>query len=71
MIILLIFVSIWLVPFFGNGIPAPSEFILLIGVAMIGILVHAKFDLPFQIYSLHSQFVLLCALLTTLKWERR
>ncbi len=70
-VILLIFLAVWLVPFFGNGIPAPPEFILLIGVAMIGILVHAKFDLPFQIYGLHSQFVLLCALLTTLKWERR
>jgi O-antigen ligase len=70
-IILMIFLSIWLVPFFGNGIPAPPEFFLLIGVAMVGILVHAKFDLPFQIYSLHSQFVLICALLTTLKWERR
>jgi O-antigen ligase len=68
--ILLIFFSICLVPFFGNGIPAPPEFILLIGVAMVGILVHAKFDLPFQVYSLHSQFVLLCAVLTTLKWQR-
>ena len=31
----------------------------------------AKFDLPFQIYSIHSQFVLLCAVLTSLKWQRR
>jgi hypothetical protein len=48
------------------GIPAPPEFFLLIGVAMVGILAHAKFDLPFQIYSIHSQFVLLCAVLTSL-----
>jgi hypothetical protein len=38
---------------------------------MVGILAHAKFDLPFQIYSIHSQFVLLCAVLTSLKWQRR
>jgi O-antigen ligase len=70
LVILMIFLAVWLVPFFGNGIPAPPEFILLIGVAMVGILAHAKFDLPFQIYSIHSQFVLLCAVLTTLKWQR-
>jgi O-antigen ligase len=70
-IILMIFLAVWLVPFFGNGIPAPPEFFLLIGVAMVGILAHAKFDLPFQIYSIHSQFVLLCAVLTSLKWQRR
>jgi len=69
-VILLILLAVWLVPFFGKGIPAPPEFFLLIGVAMVGILAHAKFDLPFQIYSIHSQFVLLCAVLTTLKWQR-
>ncbi len=69
-IVLMIFLAVWLVPFFGNGIPAPPEFFLLIGVAMVGILAHAKFDLPFQIYSIHYQFVLLCALLTTLNWQR-
>ena len=70
-IIVLIFLAVWLVPFFGNGVPAPPEFILLIGVAMVGILIHAKSDLPFQIYSIHSQFVLLCAVLTSLKWQGR
>jgi O-antigen ligase len=70
-VILLIFLAVWLVPFFGNGIPAPPEFFLLIGAAMVGILAHAKFDLPFQIYSIHSQFVLLCAVLTSLKWQTR
>jgi O-antigen ligase len=69
-VILLIFLAVWLVPFFGKGIPAPPEFFVLIGVAMVGILAHAKFDLPFQIYSIHSQFVLLCAVLTSLKWQR-
>ena len=70
-IILMIFLAVWLVPFFGNGIPAPPEIFLLIGVAMVGILAHAKFDLPFQIYGLHSQFVLLCGVVTSLKWQSR
>jgi O-antigen ligase len=70
-IIVLIFLAVWLVPFFGNCIPTPPEFILLIGVAMVGVLIHAKSDLPFQIYSIHSQFVLLCAVLTSLKWQGR
>jgi hypothetical protein len=70
MIIVFIFVSIWLMPFIGNGIPAPLEFIVLIGLAMVGMMAHARYDLPFQIYSLHFEFVVLCALLTCLKWER-
>ena len=65
------FLAIWLVPFFGNCILVPPEFFLLIVVAMVGSLAHAKFDLPFQIYSVHSQLVLLCAVLTTLKWQGR
>jgi hypothetical protein len=48
----------------GPGIPATREFILLLLVAMGGILVHARFDLPFQIYSLHFEFVALSALLS-------
>lgn len=68
-VILLLFVAVWIVPFFGDGIPAPPEIFVLIGVAMSGILIHAKFDLPFQIYGIHSQFVLLCGLLTALKWQ--
>jgi hypothetical protein len=70
-IILLIFFGIWSVPFLGTGLPAPPEFIVLLGLAMAGIMVHAKGDLPFQIYSIHFEFVMLCALLTCLKWEKR
>ncbi len=70
LIVVMIFLFVWLSPFIGSGIPAPPEFILLIGVAMFGMLIHAFFDLPFQIYSLHFEFVMLCALLNTLKWER-
>ncbi len=70
-IIVFTFVSIWLMPFFGNGVPAPPEFIVLIGLAMTGIMAHARYDLPFQIYSLHFEFVVLCALLSCLKWQKR
>ena len=70
-LIFLIFVSVWLVPFYGNGIPAPREFIGCIAVSMAGIMVHALFDLPFQIYSLHFEFAMLCALLTCLRWQKR
>lgn len=68
-LIVLVFLALWLVPFFGKGIPAPPEFLLMLGVAMAGILAHAKFDFPFQVHSLHFEFVLLCALLTSLKWR--
>ncbi len=70
-IVFLVFICVLLVPFVGNGIPAPPEFILSIGLAIAGILIHARFDLPFQTYSLHFEFTMVCALLTTLKWERR
>ena len=70
-VIILTFILIWLGPIFDNGIPAPPEFIVLIGVAMTGLMAHARYDLPFQIYSLHFEFVVLCALVTCLKWERR
>jgi len=67
--LVLIYVFVWLIPFFGKGIPAPPEFIILTGLALGGLLVHAKYDLPFQIYSLHFEFVIICALLTCLKWK--
>jgi hypothetical protein len=57
------------VPFLGQGIPAPPEFLGMLGLAMAGIVAHAKFDFPFQVHSLHLEFVLLCALVTSLKWR--
>ncbi len=64
------FISICSVPFFGNGIPVAREFIIVIALAMAGMLIHARFDLPFQIYSLHFEFAMLCSLLTCLKWKK-
>jgi hypothetical protein len=69
-IILILFLSIWLVPFFGDGIGTSQEFIVFLGLAMAGMMVHARYDLPFQIYSLHFEFVILCSLLSCLKWEK-
>jgi O-antigen ligase len=70
-VVVFIFFAIWLVPFLGDGVTAPPEFIILIGLAMAGMMAHARYDLPFQIYSLHFEFVVLCGLLTCLKWARR
>ena len=45
----------------GRGIQAPREFTALLALSLVGILVHAKFDLPFQITSLVVMFLLLSA----------
>jgi hypothetical protein len=68
-IIICLFICIWLTPFFGDGVPVSSVLIKTIALAMGGVLVHARYDLPFQIYSLHLEFVVLCALLTCLRWR--
>ncbi|MFO1497743.1 MAG: O-antigen ligase family protein [Verrucomicrobiota bacterium] len=47
----------------GPGLPVPLEFIVLVGTALGGVLLHAKFDFPFQIYSIHFLAVLLSAVL--------
>ncbi len=49
--------------FVGNGIPARWEFVTMIWVAIAGCLMHAKFDFPFQIYSVVLLFLLLLAVL--------
>ena len=51
--------------FCGVGVPAPWPFVSLIWLALVGCLVHARFDFPFQIYStlalfLHSSVILFC-----------
>jgi O-antigen ligase len=72
-VLLIVFtcISMWAIPFFGYGISTAPEFLALIGLAMGGMLFHACFDLPFQIYSLQLEFILMCALFSCLKLERR
>jgi O-antigen ligase len=63
-----------LVPFctqFGQGIVASREFLLLLLLGMGGILLHARFDFPFQSYCLHFEFLILCALLSCLTIPRK
>ncbi|MBE0545472.1 MAG: O-antigen ligase family protein [Verrucomicrobia bacterium] len=50
----------WFLP---GGIHSGRRFVALIWIALTGCLVHARFDLPFQIYSIVLLFLVLCALL--------
>jgi O-antigen ligase len=49
--------------FRGGGILVAWEFTVMIWLAMAGCLLHAKFDFPFQIYSIVLLFLLLSAIL--------
>jgi len=51
----------------GRGIPSSPHFIHLLWTAAGGCLLHAKFDFPFQIYSLMLLFLTLCAIMTALR----
>jgi hypothetical protein len=46
----------------GGGIRLPWEIVGLIWLALGGCLLHAKFDFPFQIYSVVFLFLLLCVI---------
>lgn len=43
----------------GRGLRAPREFTLLLGLSLAGVLLHARFDFPFQMFSLLFLFLLL------------
>jgi putative inorganic carbon (HCO3(-)) transporter len=49
--------------FWGPGIPACLEFTVMIWMAIMGCLLHAKFDFPLQIYSIVFLLVLYCSIL--------
>lgn len=55
--------------FSGRGVPGSLEFVLLLAVALGGLLAHAKFDFPFQIFSLLTVFLLLACVGTCLRRE--
>lgn len=45
----------------GQGLEAPREFNLLFGLSLVGLLAHARFDFPFQMFSLLFLFLVLGA----------
>jgi len=53
----------WFVP---TGIHGGRRFIILTWLALAGCLVHARFDFPFQIYSILFLFLVICAILFNL-----
>ena len=50
--------------FVATGVPASSELVAFVWLALGGALVHAKFDYPFQIHSIVFLFLILCAILS-------
>lgn len=60
----LILAALLMVPLcsqFASGMPMGRTVHLLWMVSAAGLLLHARFDPPFQIYSIHFTFVILCA----------
>jgi O-Antigen ligase len=64
-ILLLLFLSLshW---FVCPGMPGNKYFVMLLWVALGGCLLHAYFDFPFQIHSVLTLFLVLCAVLSSL-----
>lgn len=56
----------WFLP---GGVHGGRRFVLLIWLAIAGCLVHARFDLPFQIHSIAALFLALCAILSVVSRE--
>jgi hypothetical protein len=55
----------------GGGFETRWEFLALLWLSICGCLLHGKFDFPFQIYSVMSLFLTLCAVAFSLSLERR
>jgi hypothetical protein len=53
----------WFAP---GGIALGRRFAFLTWLALAGCLVHARWDFPFQMYSIVFLFLVLCAILSTL-----
>jgi hypothetical protein len=62
LLMLLLAATRWI---FSAGIPTRWEFVATVWLSITGCLVHAKFDFPFQIYSIQFLFLLLCAVLVS------
>jgi hypothetical protein len=55
------FLAVILRWFTGGGLQGGQRFMILMWLSLGGCLLHARFDFPFQIYSTHFLFLLLCA----------
>jgi O-antigen ligase len=58
--------ALLLLCFAPGGVPADGRFTFLVGAALIGCLVEARWDFPLQVYSILFLFLLWCALLSVL-----
>ncbi len=65
-LIALALVAVLLRWFARGGIHGGRRFIILIWLAVAGCLVHARYDFPFQIYSIVFLFLVVCAILFNL-----
>ena len=65
-LIALAFATVLVRWFLPGGIHGGRRFVLLIWLALAGCLVHARYDFPFQIYSILFLFLVLCAILSDL-----
>ena len=58
-------------PLFPGGINVPLPFLVFTWLALAGCLAHARYDFPFQMYSILFLFVTLCAMLTAVTLKGR
>lgn len=65
---LIVVLARWFVP---GGIPGGVRLAMLIWLGMAGCLVHARYDFPFQIYSIVFVFLVLCAILFSITCKGR
>ena len=52
--------------FMRGGLVVNTQFVVLTWLALIGCLIHARFDFPFQVYSILFLFLVLCAVISVL-----
>jgi O-antigen ligase len=60
------FLTVVLRAFAPGGIPAAGSFLFFFWLTIAGVLLHARFDFPFQVHSIVFLFLLLCSILFTL-----
>jgi hypothetical protein len=69
-LILLMLLSVYLKWFCRGGIAMPWPFAMLLWVSLAGCIFHAKFDFPFQVFSVQHLFVLLSSILFSISHKK-